>query len=1119
MDTEDVISVIVLLVFGLPIVVPILSYIFNKLIDVIDASHNRAIKKKADYIKEKYENAFKAYMADNHKSRTTIVDEELVKIPINKWIEKEKEAIKLNQEFEDFKLWIQEQNNFSSHCRELRDQIIPNSGCYKYDIVFSNNNFKKNATVWQLFTKEYCLDTTLDYTHHKRFITFTPICEAHKEFETVSFCKDICKFINKLNTEEEVSIYINYDNSWPKTFTLSVTENIKNNLDSEILDRITINTLGNPGGSNLNWRNKINRRIVIIDLCTENEKLKKLCRNIAFLASESKPLILYFSILKCMSSNEMSEIIKNDNEIAEKARKEEEENCDYVDNDEQLRNKVIVQELRQRNETQKVIQHKEPEEPKIVNKRSHVIPVSLELAQKIERQPPIPDASEEEYEKGVIISDNEIIHVTYNLRQCVDKDSYSYYTAPVFNNVVFPYRRRKTGLRGYTELDFENSLRRQFNDDDNYQVLGDVSILPADGYQPYEPDIAIVEKRNKYGLRIDIEIDEPYSGFEKEPIHYIGCGDEFRDNNLANLGWLVIRFSESQIYSEPHECMCYLKHLVSQIDEAFLSSVNGSDPHKVQRWTEFEAKRMILSKEREKTLNHEFGQREIKPITANARMSDFEKLVAAHVNPIIIPTEKKQNIDNSEDIFTQDQDLQFESREHIYIYKGHYQLDAVSNVINKFFKPFDAFRASLEKSSKTGKDQEDLMEEWDYKGQLAREIGTFMHSQIETFFSHGEMKEKTHFVYKGAYIDFDSDISIKKELSQFKEFIKENAIIPFRTEWHICDPEHKIAGTIDLLCRNGNGFDIYDWKRSYKASPYETVFNYGINGLENIPDISFYHYALQQNLYKYMLEKNYNIRVSNMYIVVLHPNNNHYEKYEIPRLDTEIQTVLNYISSKKVAIESADLNDSDAANQGDIQLAYNHEYVDLGLRVKWASCNIGASRPEEYGDHYAWGEIETKRYYNRANYKWACLENNENEYKIITKYCSDTHEGYNNLVDNKNILEREDDVASVKWGGKWHIPTELDFYELTRDCDFKLTQLHGVDGYLVTSKIEGYTNRSIFLPLAGRNNSQEINAGFYWASTKGAYVMREADCLFLGDNVQQSESNRFDGLSVRPVCS
>ena len=111
------------------------------------------------------------------------------------------------------------------------------------------------------------------------------------------------------------------------------------------------------------------------------------------------------------------------------------------------------------------------------------------------------------------------------------------------------------------------------------------------------------------------------------------------------------------------------------------------------------------------------------------------------------------------------------------------------------------------------------------------------------------------------------------------------------------------------------------------------------------------------------------------------------------------------------------------------QVINGHEYVDLGLPsgLKWATCNVGAASPEEYGGYYAWGETEEKEYYSWGTYKYFYFDENRNY--SITKYCTESDYG---IVDDKIILEPEDDVAHVKWGGTWRMPTETDFDELCK---------------------------------------------------------------------------------------
>ena len=147
-----------------------------------------------------------------------------------------------------------------------------------------------------------------------------------------------------------------------------------------------------------------------------------------------------------------------------------------------------------------------------------------------------------------------------------------------------------------------------------------------------------------------------------------------------------------------------------------------------------------------------------------------------------------------------------------------------------------------------------------------------------------------------------------------------------------------------------------------------------------------------------------------------------------------------------------------------------HEYVDLGLSVLWATCNVGADNPEEPGDFYAWGETSTKMSYKESNYKWSKGSDNK-----LTKYCSDKNDGYKKFVDNKMVLDPEDDVAHIKWGVGWRMPTKDELQELKDNCTWTWDSINGMKGYRVTSNMPGYTDRSIFLPAAGGDGGIMIN--------------------------------------------
>ena len=178
-----------------------------------------------------------------------------------------------------------------------------------------------------------------------------------------------------------------------------------------------------------------------------------------------------------------------------------------------------------------------------------------------------------------------------------------------------------------------------------------------------------------------------------------------------------------------------------------------------------------------------------------------------------------------------------------------------------------------------------------------------------------------------------------------------------------------------------------------------------------------------------------------------------------------------------------------------------HIYVDLGLNVKWAACNIGAERPEEFGEYFAWGETEP--YDPNRTYKFS----GEN-----SKY---------NTTDNKIILDEEDDAAIANWGGSWRMPNEADWEELYENCDCSWIILNGVAGNQVTSKING---NSIFLPAAGYNLRGSVldigNYGFYWLNyldpNYGTGYARYMGVHNSG--IYNSINSRSMGRSIRPVC-
>ena len=189
---------------------------------------------------------------------------------------------------------------------------------------------------------------------------------------------------------------------------------------------------------------------------------------------------------------------------------------------------------------------------------------------------------------------------------------------------------------------------------------------------------------------------------------------------------------------------------------------------------------------------------------------------------------------------------------------------------------------------------------------------------------------------------------------------------------------------------------------------------------------------------------------------------------------------------------------------------YVPTYVDLGLSVKWATCNLGATTPEGYGDYFAWGETSPKDDYSLTNY-------------FDAKYVSGwSFLKYNN-EGGKTTLEPEDDAAHVNWGGNWRMPTKAEFEELHNNCTWTWTQKSGIYG----CEVKGSNDKSIFLPASGLRDGSDPSGvgseGYYWSSSLyesssgSTYIinfLREEEGL----EWYCEEGWRYYGLSVRPVC-
>lgn len=245
----------------------------------------------------------------------------------------------------------------------------------------------------------------------------------------------------------------------------------------------------------------------------------------------------------------------------------------------------------------------------------------------------------------------------------------------------------------------------------------------------------------------------------------------------------------------------------------------------------------------------------------------------------------------------------------------------------------------------------------------------------------------------------------------------------------------------------------------------------------------------------------------------------------------DVTALIDYLLSQDatlINLDNADVNSDGMVNISDVvdlidmilmdgtpSGSGEHEYVDLGLSsgTLWATCNVGANSPEEFGDFFAWGETTPKEEYNWSTYIWCNGSNN-----TLTKYCEDSSFG---TVDNKIELDLEDDAAYVNWGPSWCMPTLRQIQELCA-CHFEWTEINGVGGSLFT----GHNGNTLFLPASGYHSNTSVynqgSYGRYWSNTLALISPRAFQIYFRrfngGDDLYIGEPFfRYYGCPVRAV--
>lgn len=242
-------------------------------------------------------------------------------------------------------------------------------------------------------------------------------------------------------------------------------------------------------------------------------------------------------------------------------------------------------------------------------------------------------------------------------------------------------------------------------------------------------------------------------------------------------------------------------------------------------------------------------------------------------------------------VHPRDKCIVFDEPSHTYTVNGtHAGYISVTKLLHCFFPHFDPVKiirkmrsgANWKSSKYYGRTDQEIMNEWNENGRQASEAGTKMHLSIEQFLNDAE------------YL-IPAEVKVTPEWRYFQKFWSDfgDDLEPYRMEWEVWVEEIKLAGSIDgVFRRKSDGkFLIYDWKRS-KEIKSDNPFSSGLPPVDHLPDTNYWHYTLQLNVYRWILETHYKLDIAEMYLVILHPDNKSYRRMRLNRLDDEIEDMI-----------------------------------------------------------------------------------------------------------------------------------------------------------------------------------------------------------------------------------
>ena len=486
-------------------------------------------------------------------------------------------------------------------------------------------------------------------------------------------------------------------------------------------------------------------------------------------------------------------------------------------------------------------------------------------------------------------------------------DIYPVVHTPAQNAYLKLPREGRSDIRGYKEADFLAAILAEFSD---ISVTDDVHLKVPGLTYPKEPDIVLYDEA--LNLYVDVEIDEPYDGYSRLVTHIIEGKDSIRDLFFKESGWVVVRFTEKQVHLSCEQCIRTLRNIV----DVMRGQADPVSPfvEEENRWSRVQAIQWEKELYREKYLGIQSFSKQVRtkkvecrdgkegidlaiertPVSLPAKPAaqapslgkeakvppkkETPKVPAAPASPEPGPVRPLSQVRPPVLVFNEDT--------HSYTTPdddtGITDRMSVTTLIDLFFPHFDEEKYIQKRMEETGMSEEAIRRE------LAEpsERGTDMHKQIENYL-------------KGLPYD-DSSVEFQHFLKFHQEQIVRRGLVFDSAEYAIELKESNIAGTVDALFRKPDGeYVMVDWKRSkhliIDGYPKKYGFGRGLSVLSHLDNSSYYKYEIQQSFYKYILEKDYGIKVSSMILAVLYPDYDRY--YSIKLSEYRKQEVLDMIES------------------------------------------------------------------------------------------------------------------------------------------------------------------------------------------------------------------------------